>query len=121
MIMRMMTTTMTMIVTMTMTTTMTTTTTTTTIVIIVQTFIQDIRHTYKFVHTVLNNFSGVTHKSRCYLTLVTARKEYYENASILTSLIGIYIVSFLRQYTSISCDCKIVFLIAVRATRRFTF
>ena len=114
----MMTTTMTMIVTMTMTTTMTTTTT---IVIIMQTFIQDIRHTYKCVHTVLNNFSGMTHKSRCYLTLVTARKEYYENASILTSLIGIYIVSFLRQYTSISCDCKIVFLIAVRATRRFTF
>jgi len=56
-----------------------------------QTFIQYILHTYTNtnVHTAVNN-SSVTHKVRCYPTLVTARKEYHENASNLTSLIGIY-------------------------------
>src|SRR6218665_2649017 len=77
-----------------------------------QTFIQDILHTYTYtyVHTVVNS-------SRCYPTLVTARKEYMRTHPILTALIGIYtkylhsLVSFLRQY--ISSDCKIVFCIVM--------
>ena len=61
------------------------------IIIIMQTFIQDILHiyTYTYVHTVVNN-SSVTHKVRCYQTLVTARKEYMRTHPILTALIGIY-------------------------------
>src|SRR6218665_370523 len=61
------------------------------IVIIMQTFIQDILHkyTYTYVHTVVNN-SSVTHKVRCYPTLVTARKEYMRTQPILTALIGVY-------------------------------
>src|SRR6218665_1998884 len=58
------------------------------IAIIMQTFIQDILHTYTYTYvhrpTVVNN-SSVTHKVRCYPTLVTARKEYMR-----TALIGIY-------------------------------
>src|SRR6218665_3598379 len=61
------------------------------IIIIMQTFIQDFLHTYTYtyVHTVLNN-SSVTHKVRCYPTLVTARKQYMRTHPILTALIGIY-------------------------------
>src|SRR6218665_2003632 len=59
--------------------------------IIMQTFIQDFLHTYTYtyVHTVLNNAS-VTHKVRCFPTLVTARKQYMRTHPILTALIGIY-------------------------------
>src|SRR6218665_4042087 len=63
------------------------------ITIIMQTFIQDILHTYTYTYvhrpTVVNN-SSVTHKVRCYPTLVTARKEYTRTHPILTALIGIY-------------------------------
>ena len=86
------------------------------IVIIMQTFIQDILHkyTYTYVHTVVNN-SRVTHKVRCYPTLVTARKEYMRTQPILTALIGVY-TKYLHSIVSpavhrLSCDCKVVFLI----------
>src|SRR6218665_3377715 len=91
-----------------------------------QTFIQDILHTYTYtyVHTVVNN-SSVTHKVRCYPTLVTARKEYMRTHPILTALIRIY-TKYLHSIVSpavgyISCDCKIVFLIIYSAMPRGRF
>jgi len=84
-----------------------------------QTFIQDILHTYTYtyIQTVVNN-SSLTHKVRCYPTLVTARKECMRTHRSWQLTLGstciqsIYIVSFLRQY--MSCDWKIVFLIMDR-------
>src|SRR6218665_2529270 len=64
------------------------------IIIIMQTFIQDFLHTYTYtyVHTVLNN-SSVTHKVRCYPTLVTARKQYMRTHVLDSSHRDLYKVS----------------------------